>query len=73
MIDRETSNERSISPSAIWALQRLAEVREGRDAPALGWSVARELISAGFAGYRSDMGSGIMITAAGQAFLASCK
>lgn len=47
MSDHETSNAPTISASAIWALERLAEVRYGRETPALGWSITRELISAG--------------------------
>lgn len=73
MIDNDTPNEQTISASSIWALERLAEVRYGRDAPALGWSVARELISAGFVGYPSGARSSIAITAAGRAFLKSRK
>lgn len=73
MIDNDTPNEQTISASSIWALERLAEVRYGRDAPALGWSVTRELISAGFVGYPSGARSSIAITAAGRAFLKSRK
>ena len=73
MIDNDTPNEQTISASSIWALERLAEDRYGRDAPALGWSVARELISAGFVDYPSGARSSIAITAAGRAFLKSRK
>jgi hypothetical protein len=73
MIDNDTPHEQTISTSAIWALERLAEVRYGRDAPALGWSVTRELISAGFVAYPSGARSGISVTIAGRAFLKSRK
>ncbi|WP_028202168.1 hypothetical protein [Paraburkholderia nodosa] len=73
MNDNDKLNERTISASSIWALERLAEVRYGRDAPALGWSVTRELISAGFVGYPSGARSSITITAAGRAFLKDRK
>ncbi|WP_321948338.1 hypothetical protein [Paraburkholderia sp. J10-1] len=73
MIDNDTPNEQTISRSAIWALERLAEVRYGRDAPALGWSVTRELISAGYVGYPSGARTSISITSAGRAFLKSRK
>ncbi|MEM5400273.1 MULTISPECIES: hypothetical protein [Paraburkholderia] len=73
MIDNDTPDEQTLSASSIWALERLAEVRYGRDAPALGWSVTRELISAGFVSYPSGARSSIAITAAGRAFLKSRK
>jgi len=73
MIDNDSPNEQTISASSIWALERLAEVRYGRDAPALGWSVTRELISAGFVAYPSGARSSIAITPAGRAFLKSRK
>ncbi|MFC4706123.1 hypothetical protein [Paraburkholderia caffeinitolerans] len=63
----------SVSASAAWALERLSEVRYGRDAPALGWSVSRELISAGFITFPSGGRSGVSITAAGRAYLKSQK
>ncbi|WP_395067806.1 hypothetical protein [Paraburkholderia silvatlantica] len=77
MIDSNASDGQTLSTSAIWALERLAEVRYGRDAPALGWSVTRKLISAGFVDYpsgaRSSIVSSIVITAAGRAFLQARK
>ncbi|WP_321912257.1 hypothetical protein [Paraburkholderia sp. J11-2] len=75
MIDNDTPDEQtiSISTSAIWALERLTEIRYGRDAPALGWSVTRELISAGYVDYPSGTRSGITVTAAGRAFLKGRK
>ncbi|WP_028225553.1 hypothetical protein [Paraburkholderia ferrariae] len=73
MNDNDKLNERTISASSIWALERLAEVRYGRDAPALGWSVTRELIGAGFVSYPSGARSSITITAAGRAFLKDRK
>lgn len=73
MIDNDTPNEQTISTSAIWELERLAEVRYGRDTPALGWSVTRELISAGYVDYPSSARSSITITAAGRAFLKGRK
>jgi len=37
-----------LTHAATWALERLAQQRYGRDAPALNWSVAHELRNAGF-------------------------
>ncbi|CAN0626007.1 hypothetical protein LIG30_2366 [Burkholderia sp. lig30] len=68
-----TSNAGTLSRSAIWALERLAEIRYGRETPALGWSVTRELISAGFVAYAANGRSGVSITAAGKAFVQSLK
>ncbi len=68
-----TSNADTLSRSAIWALERLAEIRYGRETPALGWSVTRELISAGFVAYAANRRSGVSITAAGKAFVQSLK
>jgi hypothetical protein len=73
MSENDTSNEKTISASSIWALERLAEIRYGRDAPALGWSVTRELIGAGFVGYSSGARSSVAITPAGRAFLKNRK
>lgn len=73
MSDNDTSNAQAISASAIWALERLAEVRYGRGAPALGWSITRELISAGFVSYPTNSRASISITTAGRTFLKSRK
>ncbi|MBN3786903.1 hypothetical protein [Burkholderia sp. Ac-20353] len=73
MSDNDTSDARTISASAIWALERLAEIRYGRETPALGWSVTRELISAGFIDYPMTRRPGISITTAGRAFLKNRK
>lgn len=73
MNDNDTSNAQTISASAIWALERLAEVRYGRDTPALGWSITRELISAGFVRYPTTARASVSITAAGRTFLKNRK
>ncbi|MDR6498486.1 hypothetical protein ACPUER_21895 [Burkholderia sp. DN3021] len=73
MSDQDTSNAPNLSASAVWALERLADVRYGRDAPALGWSIARELVGAGFACHPPHGRSGISITSAGRSFLKSLK
>lgn len=73
MSDQDTSNAPNLSASAVWALERLADVRYGRDAPALGWSIARELVGAGFASHPPHGRSGISITSAGRSFLKSLK
>ncbi|MGU7776086.1 hypothetical protein ACV229_38770 [Burkholderia sp. MR1-5-21] len=73
MNDNDTSNAQTISASAIWALERLAEVRYGREVPALGWSVTRELISAGFVDYPMNRRPSISITTAGRTFLKNRK
>ncbi|MGZ2749318.1 hypothetical protein [Burkholderia stagnalis] len=73
MSDHETSNAPTISASAIWALERLAEVRYGRETPALGWSITRELISAGLVDSPLHGRSGMSITAAGRTFLKNRK
>lgn len=72
MNDENTSDTSILSPSAIWALQRLAEIRYGREAPALGWAVTRELIGAGFVSYATKgRTAGVSITSAGRAFVKS--
>ncbi|WP_322037002.1 hypothetical protein [Burkholderia cepacia] len=73
MSDNETLNVPTISASAIWALERLADVRYGRDTPALGWSITRELIGAGFVRYPTNGRGSLSITAAGQTFLRNRK
>ncbi|WP_322025556.1 hypothetical protein [Burkholderia sp. BCC1977] len=73
MSDNETSTVPTISASAIWALERIADSRYGRDTPALGWSVARELVGAGFVRYPTNGRGGVSITAAGQIFLKNRK
>ncbi|HKR47910.1 MAG TPA: hypothetical protein VJU59_50995 [Paraburkholderia sp.] len=73
MSDNDTSNAPTISGSAIWALERLAEVRYERDTPALGWSITRELISAGFVSYPTISRASVSITAAGRTFLKNRK
>lgn len=73
MSDNHTSNVQPISASAIWALERLAEVRYGREAPALGWSVTRELISAGLVSCPVNGRLSISITTAGRTFLKNRK
>lgn len=73
MSDNEVSNASTISASAMWALERLAEIRYGREAPAIGWSVTRELISAGFVSCPMNGRLSISITPAGRTFLKSRK
>jgi hypothetical protein len=73
MSDTDMSNTPNLSASALWALERLADVRYGRDAPALGWSIARELVSAGFVSHPVHGRSGASITAEGRTFLKSRK
>ncbi|MCA8091729.1 hypothetical protein LGM65_12610 [Burkholderia anthina] len=73
MSENETSTVPTISASAIWALERLADIRYGRDTPALGWSITRELISAGFVRHPTNGRGNVSITAAGQAFLKNRK
>ncbi|MXN76827.1 hypothetical protein GR157_19070 [Burkholderia sp. 4701] len=73
MSDHDTSTAPTISASAIWALERLAEVRYGRETPALGWSITRELISAGLVDSPIHGRSSTSITAAGRAFLKNRK
>ncbi|AOI61510.1 hypothetical protein WL88_00785 [Burkholderia diffusa] len=73
MNDNVTSNTPNLSASAIWALERLADVRYGRDAPALGWSVEQELVGAGFVSQAANGRSGASITAHGRSFLKSRK
>ena len=73
MSDNDTSNTQTISASAIWALERLADIRYGRATPALGWSVTRELISAGFVSYATNGRQSISITTAGRTFLKGRK
>jgi hypothetical protein len=73
MNDSLTSNTPNLSASAIWALERLADVRYGRDAPALGWSIEQELVGAGFVSHAANGRSGASITARGRSFLKSRK
>ncbi|KVG25892.1 hypothetical protein WL93_01935 [Burkholderia diffusa] len=73
MSDNQTSTVPTVSASAIWALERLADIRYGRDTPALGWSVTRELIGAGFVRYPAGGRGSVSITAAGQTFLKNRK
>ncbi|MDN7907316.1 hypothetical protein QZM18_24820 [Burkholderia diffusa] len=73
MSDEETSTVPTISASAIWALERLADIRYGRDTPALGWPITRGLIGAGFVRYPRNGRGSVSITAAGQTFLKKRK
>ncbi|MGS0895428.1 hypothetical protein ACVBGC_23270 [Burkholderia stagnalis] len=73
MNDHDTTNAPALSASAIWALERLADARYGRDAPALGWSIARELVGAGFVNPPANGRSGASITPAGRTFLKNLK
>ncbi|WP_080484075.1 hypothetical protein [Burkholderia cenocepacia] len=69
----DTTNTPTLSASAIWALERIAEVRYGREMPALGWTITRELISAGFVSSPLNGRPSISITLAGRAFLKNRK
>ncbi|WP_176317452.1 hypothetical protein [Burkholderia vietnamiensis] len=74
MNDNATStNTPNLSAAAMWALERLADVRYGRDAPALGWSVEHELVGAGFVSHSANGRSGASITTHGRNFLKSRK
>jgi hypothetical protein len=42
------SDSNTLTHAAIWALERLAQQRYGRDAPTLNWSVAQELRKPGW-------------------------
>jgi hypothetical protein len=60
---------RTLTHAAVWALERLAQQRYGRDAPALNWSVAQELRNAGFVSSPANGRSAVSITQAGQNYL----
>jgi ribosomal protein S19E (S16A) len=59
----------TLTHAAIWALERLAQQRYGRAAPALNWSVAQELRNAGFVSVPTQGRGGVSITRSGQDFL----
>ncbi|MGG2041371.1 hypothetical protein [Burkholderia gladioli] len=63
----------SLSSSAILALERLAEIRYGRNTPPLGWSVTHELLDAGFISHSGSSRHHPTITPIGRAFLKSKK
>ncbi|RDK00291.1 hypothetical protein [Paraburkholderia lacunae] len=66
----ERGNESStLTHSAIWALERLAQPRYGRAAPSLNWSVAQELRNAGFVSVPVPGRGTVSITQAGHDFL----
>jgi hypothetical protein len=66
----EIDNDSSpLTHAAIWALERLAQQRYGRDAPTLNWSVAQELRNAGLVSVPANGRGGVSITRAGQDFL----
>jgi hypothetical protein len=66
----ERGNEsRTLTHAAIWALERLAQPRYGRDVPSLNWSVAHELRNAGFVSVPAQGRGGVSITQAGHDFL----
>jgi len=62
-------NGSTVTHSAIWALERLAHPRDGRDAPSLNWSVAQELLKARLVCVPRQGRGGVSITQAGQDFL----
>jgi hypothetical protein len=63
------SDSNTLNHAAIWALERLAQQRYGRDAPTLNWSVAQELRNAGLVAVPANGRGGVSITRAGQDFL----
>ncbi|ALE58931.1 hypothetical protein P0D87_19305 [Paraburkholderia sp. RL17-368-BIF-A] len=63
------SDSNTLTHAAIWALERLAQQRYGRDAPTLNWSVAQELRNAGLVSVPANGRGGVSITQAGQDFL----
>jgi hypothetical protein len=63
------SDGNTLTHAAIWALERLAQQRYGRDAPTLNWSVAQELRNAGLVSVPANGRGGVSITRAGQDFL----
>lgn len=63
------NDSNTLTHAAIWALERLARQRYGRDAPALDWSVAHELRNAGLVSVPANGRGGVSITRAGQDFL----
>ena len=66
----ESGNEsRTLTHAAIWALERLAQRRYGRDAPSLNWSVTQELRRAGFVSAATHGRGTMSITQAGHDFL----
>jgi hypothetical protein len=66
--DNESS---TLTHAAIWALERLAQQRYGRDAPSLNWSVAQELRNAGFVSVPTNGRGAVSITQAGQNYLSA--
>jgi hypothetical protein len=58
-----------LTHAAIWALERLAQQRYGRDAPELNWSVTQELRNAAFISVPTQGRGGVSITRAGQDFM----
>jgi hypothetical protein len=63
------NDSNTLTHAAIWALERLAQQRYGRDAPTLNWSVAQELRIAGLVSVPANGRGGVSITRAGQDFL----
>lgn len=63
------NDRNTLTHAAIWALERLAQQRYGRDAPTLNWSVAQELRKAGLVSVPANGRGGVSITRAGQDFL----
>jgi hypothetical protein len=63
------NESRTVTHSAIWALERLAHPRYGRDAPSLNWSVVQELLKAGLVSVPRQGRGGVSIPLAGQDFL----
>ena len=61
----------SLSHTAIWALERLAQPRYGRGSPALSWSVTTELVRAGFVTVTSSGRGIVSVTQAGRDFLSA--
>jgi hypothetical protein len=69
MTVRGDNESGTLTHAAIWALERLAQQRYGRDAPALNWSVAHELRHAGFVSVPANGRGAVSITQDGQNYL----
>jgi hypothetical protein len=58
-----------LSHPACRALERLADKRYGREAPALSWSITQELVDAGLVMVQGQGRNGVSITRSGHDFL----
>ena len=69
MNDESGNPLQTLSHSARWALDHIADKRYGSDTPALSWSVTQELTDAGFITTSGRSRSTVSITQAGHTFL----